>query len=435
MVPHLITSLSGPLADLEQRILKDMPSIERWFRLEWQEFSPPFYCSVDLRNSGFKIAAVDTNLFPGGFNNLLPQVLPLAVQASLAVIDKVCPDAKNLLLIPESHTRNQFYLQSIKRLCEILTMTGLNVRLGSIHPDVKDTQVLTLDDGSELRIDPVIRMGYENRRVGLKDFDPCTILLNNDLSSGAPAILEEIYEQTLLPPLHAGWHVRRKSNHFAAYDQIARKFARHIDIDHWMINPYFAKCEKIDFHAQTGLECVQDRVNFLLKKIKKKYKEYAIEQDPFIIMKADAGTYGMGVMTIKDPKDILELNRKERNKMSTNKEGLATSEVILQEGVYSIETINQATAEPVVYMMDRYVIGGFYRSHGSKSNNENLNSPGMLFTPLPFANHDLPNHQRSEHLPNRFYTYGVVARIALIAAALELEKTNPEDMEDDQADD
>ena len=36
--------------------------------------------SVDLRNSGFKLAPVDTNLFPGGFNNLNPG-FPAAVRA------------------------------------------------------------------------------------------------------------------------------------------------------------------------------------------------------------------------------------------------------------------------------------------------------------------------------------------------------------------
>jgi glutamate--cysteine ligase len=42
-------------------------------------------------------------------------------------------------------------------------------------------------------------------RLGLKDFDPCTILLNNDLSAGVPGMLEDLHEQYLLPPLHAGW--------------------------------------------------------------------------------------------------------------------------------------------------------------------------------------------------------------------------------------
>jgi hypothetical protein len=113
MVPHLVTALNGPLLDLEKKILDATPAIERWFRLEWQEHTPPFYCSVDLRNSGFKLAPVDTNLFPGGFNNLATEMLPLAVQAAMAAIEKYCPDAKNLLLIPERHTRNTFYLQNV----------------------------------------------------------------------------------------------------------------------------------------------------------------------------------------------------------------------------------------------------------------------------------------------------------------------------------
>ena len=101
MVPHLVTALTGPINELEQRVLESMPAIERWFRLEWMEHTPPFYTSVDLRNAGFKLAPVDTNLFPGGFNNLTPEMLPLAVQAAMAAIEKICPEAKNLLLIPE----------------------------------------------------------------------------------------------------------------------------------------------------------------------------------------------------------------------------------------------------------------------------------------------------------------------------------------------
>ena len=70
MVPHLVTALTGPINELEQRILDSMPAIERWFRLEWMEHTPPFYSSVDIRNAGFKLAPVDTNLFPRGWNNL-----------------------------------------------------------------------------------------------------------------------------------------------------------------------------------------------------------------------------------------------------------------------------------------------------------------------------------------------------------------------------
>ncbi len=133
MVPHFLTALTGPLLEVERKLLDTTPRIERWFRLEWQEHTPPFYCSVDLRNAGFKLAPVDTNLYPGGFNNLSPEALPLAVQAAMAAIEKYCPDARHLLLIPENHTRNTFYLQNVLRIQAVLRQTGLAVRLGSLN--------------------------------------------------------------------------------------------------------------------------------------------------------------------------------------------------------------------------------------------------------------------------------------------------------------
>ena len=144
MVPHLITALTGPINELEQRVIDSMPAIERWFRLEWMEHTPPFYCSVDIRNAGFKLAPVDTNLFPGGWNNLTDQMLPLAVQATMASIEKICPEARNLLIIPENHNRNPSYLSNLAQLQRIFKMAGLNARLGSISPDIKKPTELKL---------------------------------------------------------------------------------------------------------------------------------------------------------------------------------------------------------------------------------------------------------------------------------------------------
>ena len=195
MVPHLVTALDGPLLDLEKKILEATPAIERWFRLEWQEHTPPFYCSVDLRNSGFKLAPVDTNLFPGCFDNLATEMLPLAVQAAMAAIEKYCPDAKNLLLIPEQQPRHSSYLQNIARQVQIFRQTGLNVRLGTLDESIKEATTINLPNGSQLVLEPLQRSA-NGRRLGLKNFDPCTILLNNDLSAGIPSILENINQQT-----------------------------------------------------------------------------------------------------------------------------------------------------------------------------------------------------------------------------------------------
>ncbi len=425
MVPHLVTALKGPLLDLERRFLDATPQIERWFRLEWQEHTPPFYCSTDLRNAGFKLAPVDTNLFPGGFNNLAPDTLPLAVQAAMAAIEKYCPDARNLLLVPESHAREGWYLQNLARLAAILRQTGLNVRLGSLDPAVTEPTPLALPDGQALMLEPLVRNG---RRVGLQGFDPCSILLNNDLSSGLPAILQDLGEQVLLPPLHAGWAVRRKSSHFAAYRDVAKRFAKMFDIDPWLIDPYFASCADVNLHDRAGEECVAARVDTLLRQMRSKYREYGIGETPFVIIKADAGTYGMGVLSVKDAAEVRNLDRKQRSKLATAKEGLEVDRVFLQEGVPTFETIGEAWAEPVVYMVDRYVVGGFYRVHAERGRDENLNAPGMQFVPLPFAaSCNLPQAGAPpETAANRFYAYGVVARLALLAASIELERTDPD---------
>ena len=426
MVPHLTTSLTGPINELEQRMLESMPAIERWFRLEWMEHSPPFYSSVDLRNAGFKLAPVDTNLFPGGFNNLNPATLPLAVQAAMAAIEKICPEAKNLLLIPENHTRNTFYLSNVATLMRIFTQAGLNVRLGSLDETITAPTELQLADGSSLTLEPLLRT---RGRLGLKDFDPCTILLNNDLSAGIPKLLENLHEQYLLPPLHAGWAVRRKSKHFRCYEEVAKRFSKLLGMDPWLINPMFAACNGLDFSEGEGLEALQTQTDALLTKTRRKYKEYGIQEKPFVIIKADAGTYGMGVMTVRDAKELVDLSRLTRNKMSVVKDGHDVTEVIIQEGVPTNERVNEAVAEPVVYMVDRYVVGGFYRVHAERGVDENLNAPGASFVPLAFARSShlpRPGEKPGASPPNRFYMYGVIARLAMLAASYELEVTDPE---------
>lgn len=422
-VPRLATALTGPLLDLERKMLAAQTDIEAWFRSQWLEHAPPFYGSVDLRNSGFKLAPVDMNLFPGGFNNLNPDFTPLCVQAVQSALEKICPDARRLLLIPENHTRNQYYLQNVAALARILKLAGLNVRLGSLNPEVTAPTTLELPNGGTLTVEPLVRNG---RRVGLAGFDPCVVLLNNDLSAGIPEVLRNI-DQALLPPLHAGWYVRRKTNHFAQYDEVANEFGDMLGIDPWYINPYFGQVSQLDFQTREGEERLAAEVERILGLTAAKYRDLGIEAAPYAIVKADAGTYGMGVMSVKSPEEVIGLNRKQRNKMAVIKEGLEVSDVIVQEGVPTFETLDEAVAEPVVYMMDRYVVGGFYRVHTERGSDENLNAPGAFFKPLAFDTPlSTPDCDGSpDCAPNRFYAYGVVARLALLAASREVEVTEP----------
>ncbi|SUA23784.1 glutamate--cysteine ligase [Neisseria gonorrhoeae] len=89
----------------------------------------------------------------------------------------------------------------------------------------------------------------------------------------------------------------------------------------------------MDFQGREGEDALAEAVERVLAKIQAKYDESGIADKPFVIVKADAGTYGMGVMSVKSSDEVRGLNRKNRNKMAKVKEGLEVSEVIVQEGV------------------------------------------------------------------------------------------------------
>ncbi|KGM07624.1 Glutamate--cysteine ligase [Methylophaga thiooxydans] len=405
---------------LESHLLEKQTQVETWLREQWLQTSAPFYASVDLRNAGFKLAPVDTNLFPAGFNNLNPSFMPLCIQAAQTAVERACPTAKRVLIVAENHTRNLFYLESLETLRDIFQKAGLEARIGSLRDDITETMTVDLPSGKTCTLEPLVRKG---NRVAVDDFSPCLVLLNNDLSAGRPAILEGL-EQVIMPPLHAGWSTRKKSDHFTQYNAVAKEFAAQIDIDPWLISPLTLQCGEVNFKEKSGTECLARNIDNLLMSIRSKYREYNIDRDPFVVVKADSGTYGMGIMTVKSADEIENLNRKQRNKMSSAKEGLVVDNVLVQEGVYTFETLGEhnAVAEPVIYMMDHFVVGGFYRVHTGRGPNENLNAPGMHFEPLAFAQSCITPDQseKPDSEPNRFYAYGVIARLALLAAAREL---------------
>ncbi len=75
------------------------------------------------------------------------------------------------------------------------------------------------------------------------------------------------------------------------------------------------------------------------------------------------------------------------------------------------------------------MVGGFYRIHAERGIDESLNAPGAVYVPLAFeksAQMPQPGVKPGASAPNRFYMYGVVARLALVAAAYELEATDPD---------
>jgi len=405
---------------LETSLQEKQKEICQWFEAQWKKTPPPIYGSVDLRNAGFKLAPVDMNLFPAGFNNLNPDFLTDTIQAAKEAILQLAPKAKELGLIPENHTRNLFYWENVRALVDILIQAGFKVSVGSLNEELKEATELNLQSGKSLLVQPLVREGAK-LRIGATV--PDLIILNNDLSSGIPALLQNL-EQPLFPPAELGWHQRLKSGHFQYYAELSKEFAEILGLDSWLITPLFRYCGEIDFLRSEGLDCLIDHTQALLQTVQQKYQEYGVTHQPFVMVKADAGTQGMAIMTVRSIDELRTLNRKQRTSMAKSKGGVPVTQVIVQEGVYTFETFGSPAnvAEPVIYLWGKRVAGGFYRIHQGRGRDENLNAPGMQFESLPFAWSccSWPQEGIAHPYQKHLATYGVIAQLSMLAAAREI---------------
>lgn len=386
--------------------------IEAWFASRRRE-SPPFiYHSVDLRHSGCKLVPVDTNLFPAGFNNLSNAACRRAVTHFRHHLGAF--HAKRILLIPENHTRNLSYLENLAVLQKLIELAGFEVRLGRLVSDPELPMQLDTPSGKKLSYSHLHRDG---RQLTTDDgFVPDVIVMNNDLTSGEPALLHGL-RQPVLPPPFMGWHQRQKSVHFLAYDQLVQHFCAQFSLDPWLLSTVFEKCGLIDFREQSGIDCVARNVEKVLEKIRRKYAEHGIADAPYVFVKADSGTYGMGIMTVHSGEELLEMNKKTRNKMKMIKEGTPNTEVIIQEGVPTIDQASGKTAEPMIYLVDGVPVGGAFRVHSERDAFSNLNTPGMEFTGMCDESEDEIRHVKVSGC--NFRVYGLIAAIAALAAARE----------------
>jgi glutamate--cysteine ligase len=409
--PTLASKAEKPRPDI-RKIIKDIivnkqAEVEEWFDDISSKTPPFFYNSVDLRNSGFKLAPVDTNLFPAGFNNLSESERKQAKQTTKEFFAKYHKDVKKVLIIAEDHTRNVYYLENIAYLLEIIKGAGLEVYATNIATSQSGEEVsLKSASGLDVNFKPAFKEeGRIKTRCG---FDPEFILVNNDLTDGAPDLLKDV-EQIVSPPLGFGWYRRRKTSHFDTYNNMARDFCNKFDIDPWLITTYFQRCGVVNFKERKGIECVALRVDKTIDKIKSKYDEYGIKETPYVFIKSDRGTYGMGIMTASSGDEVFEMSKKIRNKMNTIKGGVQNTEVIIQEGVPTIDAVEGNPAEPMIYMIGAKPAGCIYRLNKQKDSYGNLNAKGMGFA-------SIANHTEDEKVCD---SLGLISRIASHAAAWE----------------
>jgi glutamate--cysteine ligase len=362
--------MTNNISILDTIFKKSEKRILDWIEHHYNGVTRPIFTSIDIRNAGFKIAHVDTNLFPAGFNNVSKESQNLAKEYLNNFLRRNFPHTKNILLIPENFTRNVRYLENLKVLSNLFTESGYNSRIGSTEK-IEGTEIQELG----LHISQVQK---QNNKIHLDEFFPDLVILNNDLTQGVPEVLTSI-EQPVIPNLNYGWHNRRKNDHFQSYNKLAEQFSKEFNFDPWLICTEINHCNEVDFRNKKGLECVAAKVDTLLSNIKDKYKEFKISSPPFVFIKSDMGTYGLGIMRVNNGEEILNINKKHRHTMQAIKHGVQNSEVLIQEGVPTIEKYNNHPSETMAYLIDGKVFDFVERVNADKDDTSNLNSHGMYF--------------------------------------------------------
>ena len=339
-------------------------SILKWLENEKAASSQIIYTSVDIRESSNKITSIDTNVFPAGFNNLCETNHSIIKDSITQFINTNFPSTNNILLFCEDHTRNLFYLENVYQLTQIIQDAGFKVTIGTFfndHPQVCETNgyldLKTMND-QPFRI---YCLNFILKNLSQFNFDIC--LLNNDLTNGDLNALKEL-GLPIVPDVNMGWYKRQKSTHFKTFNDLIHKMITdcQLDIDPWQLSTLFKTESNININNESDRNRLADAATELLNEIKAKYVEHNITSAPYLVLKANNGTYGMGVISVNSPDDIKSLNRKNRNKLFKGKSSTPIESLIIQEGIPSIKVIDKATSEEVIYNVNGTTVGGFYQN-------------------------------------------------------------------------
>lgn len=398
------------LHDITEKLESKREEIKEWFSQKRVEHPMPIYGSVDIRDFGWKVGVVDANHFPAGFNNVSQEDRPKIAELLKNHLLKQHPNCTWIHLYPESHTRNAAYVENVMTLKLLLEMSGFRCTVGS--PTLNGNGFLNGITGP-LKIDQV---DDNEDKLTVDGESPCLILLNNDLTEG---IVPGLSEHDVTPAPSMGWHRRRKSEHYHNLKEYVDEIAEMLEIDPWHLMPeYFVsedKClEKDACRIQLAAE-----VNDFLEKIRQKYADLGIDREPFAIVKNDAGTYGLGIMTVTNGEELLKLSNRKMKKLMYSKGGAGVENFIIQEGIpTSIFTENGGPVEPVVYLVDGEAASWFYRINESKKDTENLNSPSASFEPYSKVGGSYGEHAHGWH--------ALVAELSMLAMAAELQAIEDE---------
>ena len=383
--------------------------INKYIDSKFEHKYTPIYSSVDIRESKTKLAPVDHNMYPAGFNNLCALDLDYSSEVFETAIKAISKDAKVIAIIPESHTKNLFYLDHLAMLGKSIRDAGFEVRFVSFDDTLFiDTEKLNLISHSSFDIE-ITRAKIVDGEILSGDTIIDLAILNNDQSDPMDIDWKNIKTPITPTPL-IGWYARQKNKHFTHYAEVVEDFAKQFSINPDILQAGFIAVEDVDFSSKQGLEELGTAVDKL---------KAGLADDKKIFVKASKGTYGMGISVVSSGEEIISMNRKARNKMDIGKNKIKFTSLLVQEGVETIIKYDDMPAEVAIYLIDGKSVGGFMRVNKEKTADGNLNSRGMVFRKFCISE----IRQNQDH-KSKEAMYTVIARLSTLASTLEIKEVS-----------
>ncbi len=399
--------------ELETFICHNWNDVNQWIDSKQAELPQPLTSSVDVRESRDKFAPVDHNMYPAGFNNICGKDLLHCSDRFEEAFAALKGGVKRVGLLPESHTKNKYYLDHLYHLMTTIEKSGVDVVLFSPDPELfaevsghsielesfsgfkLEIFKAQVQDGQFICAVPTVRFGFD------------LIVLNHDQSVPLPVDWKSI-KTPVHPSPFVGWFRRQKIHHFEKYREVANAFCAHFSINPTLVQAQFSSVHNVDYNTKEGLEELANEVDRVMK---------TLPEGSSVFVKASQGTYGMGISVVTSGEEIRSMNRKVRNKMDVGKNNLKFTSVLIQEGVETIIKYDEAPAEVTMYLVNGKSSGGFMRTNPLKGTQANLNSQGMVYR--KFCISDIKqdcDHQIKEGV------YSVIARLSTLAAANEMKE-------------
>ena len=386
---------------VHNQIIARMPEVKAWFNEKIKGYFVPFYTSFDIRDSSFKVAPVDANVFPAGFNNICDVDREKASYLMREYLKSHYPQVRVILLLAEEHTSNLYYWDNIYIIKGLMEKNGYSVKVCVPGNKISSPKTLETANGYKIFVSPL-----EKETGDL-------IISNNDFSTDC-SLPKEI---PCTPTPVMGWKTRRKQAFFIHYNKVAKEFASFIRMDHWHFTVKTNLFAPFEVTSMESLKALKEKVRSSLKELQRDRPSW-VKEPSFLFLKNNSGTYGLGITTIGCPEEIENWNYRTRKSMKAAKGGGGINELIVQEGIpTSLADGEGQTAEPVIYMIGSHLAGGFLRSHSKKDEKSNLNSPGAVYKRLCIS--DLEIQVKGHIMEN---VYGWVGRLSLLAVVQEMQE-------------